>query len=364
LTISSAALATPAGTTISIPGGEHGIGFDDLRSDPATGAIYVPAGVTGSVYRIDPSTGTLSVVKGFASTPTWSGHNDGPTSLDVGLGGLFVVDRTSRTLDVARLASQTIVASVPLGGPPDLARYSPSTREVWVTEPAAHRIEVLDLVPFIRSGAAPTPKLSIDTPGGPQALVLDSIRHVAYTHLPDSARTVAIDLETHSIRSSWPCGCDDKNPQGIALDAARGQIFTACDDGTVLAFDANRPGVLLGKARSGRGVNIIAYNDQLHHLYVPGAESATMAILTVKPSGSLELLAVVPVPHGAHSVATDHGHSAYVCDPEHGALVVVEDPFPADADRSSGTHADAGASSRLQHGIRQDSANQSQAEQR
>lgn len=68
---------------------------------------------------------------------------------------------------------------------------------------------------------------------------------------------------------------------------------------------------------------------KLAHLYVPGGDSATLAILGVAGSGKLTKLGRVAVAADSHCVASDQLGRAYVCDPGHGAILIVVDPFPA-----------------------------------
>lgn len=80
---------------------------------------------------------------------------------------------------------------------------------------------------------------------------------------------------------------------------------------------------------AGKGVDIIAYNPTLGHLYVPGGDSATLTILGVAASGRLDVLGSVAATADAHCVAADDAGHAYACDPKHGTLLVVTDPYPA-----------------------------------
>lgn len=81
--------------------------------------------------------------------------------------------------------------------------------------------------------------------------------------------------------------------------------------------------------KSGNGVDIIAYDTQRAHLYLPGDESATMAIIGVSAKGLLSILGVVPTAKDAHCVTKDQQGNAYVCDPRRGRLLVVHDAFAA-----------------------------------
>jgi hypothetical protein len=53
---------------VSLPGGEQGIGFDDIVYAPALQQVIVPAAQTGRVYLIDPAT------KSHESCAVWQGR--------------------------------------------------------------------------------------------------------------------------------------------------------------------------------------------------------------------------------------------------------------------------------------------------
>jgi DNA-binding beta-propeller fold protein YncE len=72
-------------------------------------------------------------------------------------------------------------------------------------------------------------------------------------------------------------------------------------------------------------VDVVAYSPQLHHLYVAGADSATMTVIAVSAGGKLSAVATVPTAKGAHCVAADDQGGAWVCDPDGGRLLVYQD---------------------------------------
>jgi hypothetical protein len=166
----------------------------------------------------------------------------------------------------------------------------------------------------------------IDVPGGPESLVIDATRGRAYTHTWNDA-TVAIDLAKHKEAARWKNGCAAS--RGIALDEKRGLLFVGCDEGKATALDLAHNGQQVGSADTGKGVDIVAYNPTLAHLYVPGGDSATLTILGVSETGKLAVLGNVAVAADSHCVAVDDLNHAYVCAPKQGALLVVTDPFPA-----------------------------------
>src|SRR6516165_9024215 len=100
---------------IALPGGNAGIGFDDLGFSASLHQVLVPAGRTGTLDLIDPDTKQIASIEGFAGSGTFGGgHGEGITSVDEGRGLLFVTDRTARMLDVVDSNTRSIIASTGL----------------------------------------------------------------------------------------------------------------------------------------------------------------------------------------------------------------------------------------------------------
>jgi DNA-binding beta-propeller fold protein YncE len=310
-------------TALALAGGGGGIGFDDLMFSPALHRVLAPAGRTGKLDLIDPATQKAETIAGFsADADTFpGGHGEGTTSADVGGGFIFASDRSRGEVEVVDPKAARIVGSTKLSGGPDYVRWVAPLTEVWVTEPSKQQIEFFALAKgkLVRRG-------SIDAAGGPESLVIDATRGRAYTHTWDDT-TIAIDLTRHKEVARWKNGC--KGSRGIALDEKRGFLFAGCDEGKAVTLDLAHDGKQLGSVKTGKGVDIIAYSPSLAHLYVPGGDSATLTIVNVGKDGRLDVLGSVAVAADSHCVAVDDVGHAYVCDPKHGALLVVTDPFLA-----------------------------------
>lgn len=322
----SAALASPEiakPAKLALPGGEAGIGFDDLMFAPALHRVLAPAGRIGKLALIDPKTQRIEWVAGFSADADKlaGGHGEGTTSADAGGGFIFASDRSRTEVEIVDPKTLKIIGSANLAGGPDYVRWVEPRSEVWVTEPNKKQVEffALDEGKLVRKGV-------IDVPGGPESLVVDATRGRAYTHTWNDA-TVAIDLATHKEVARWNNGCAAS--RGIALDEKRGFLFVGCGEGKATALDVTRNGKQVGSAATGKGVDIVAYNPSLAHLYVPGGDSATLTILGVSATGKLAVLGSVAVAADSHCVAVDELAHAYVCAPKQGALLVVTDPFPA-----------------------------------
>lgn len=309
---------------IDIPGGNGGIGFDDLQFSVSLGRVLVPAGRTGVLALVDPATNAIETIPGFsAREKAEGGHGFGTTSATEGAGFLFAIDRTAMKLDVVDPKAKKIVADAPLGGGPDYVRFVLPTRELWVTEPDAESIEIFAL-PNAEDGKPPVPHAvaTIKVPGGPESLVIDGTRGRAYTHLWKGG-TVSIDLKERKIIATWKNGCDGS--RGIALDEARGFLFVGCAEGRAAVLDVVHDGKELSNLTAGDGVDIIDYDSVKRHLYFPGGNTATMAILGVSETGELSLLATVPTAKGSHCVTTDKKGHAFVGDPKAGRILAITD---------------------------------------
>jgi hypothetical protein len=310
--------------SVQLPGGEGGVGLDDLRWSPMLQRALVPGGRTGNLDLVDPQTGAVSSVPGFGSKDAYSGgHGDGCTSADEGAGVLFAIDRTRRMLAVVDPEQRTILSETPLAAGPDYVRYVPMTHEVWVTEPSAEVIEIFSL----SAATPPVPTLAgqVSVPGGPESLVIDGTRGRAYTHLWRDT-TLAIDLAHREVVARWPNAC--KGSRGIALDEPHGLLFVGCEEGRAATLDVAHDGKLVGSAPTGRGVDIIACDAARGRLYVP-AEDGTLTILGFTPHGALSVVGTRPVPDGAQGVTTDGAGHVFVGDPEAGRLIILVDDQPA-----------------------------------
>ncbi len=321
-----AAAAGAAPDTIALPDGARGIGFDDIQYAPAVRRILVPAGRTGRLVLIDPSTKATTAIAGFSSTTSFKGgHGEGTTAaaeLDGEAGLVVATDRGARALRLVDVKRGAIVASVKLAAAPDYVRVVPGLREIWVTEPSRKQIEV-----FRASGAtdlAPVTKIAV--PDGPESLVIDASRRRAYSHTWTD-QTFAIDLDAHKVLTTWRNGC--RQSRGIALDEKRGLVFSGCAEGKATVVDLGASKVV-STADAGTDVDSIGYGATLGHLYVPGGGSADLSIFAVAGGGKLALLGKTATAADAHTVAFDPvSRNLFVGAPAHGTVLVIHDSYPS-----------------------------------
>ncbi|MGH8290730.1 MAG: YncE family protein [Steroidobacteraceae bacterium] len=308
-------------SVIKVPGGEHGVGFDDIGYAAPLHRVTVPAGATGNLVMIDPVTDALTVIPGVAAAPADAkGRREGTSSAVYAEGYLFASDHDPAEVVAINPHTRKIVGRTKLESGPDYVRYAARTHEIWVTEPAKQQIQVFKLA--VALGPVLTSQAVIHIAGGPESLEIDNRRNRAYSNLWRS-KTVEMELSTHEVLAEWPNTCGGSH--GIAIDETHDHVFVACGEGKVVTLAPGDQGKILASAPAGTGIDIISYSPRLHHLYVPGARAATLTIFDVAPSGRLTSLAVYRTAERAHCVTDDNDGHVFVCDPPAGAILKIDD---------------------------------------
>src|SRR5579883_593264 len=208
-TTSSIAPRGPAHLTtrrLALPDTHGHATLDYLVFEPTHGRLWVPVGETGSVDVLDPASGQFTRVDGFAKAER-EAHGQkrmmGPSSGAAGEGFVYVGDRASS--EVCAIDARTLErgACLQLSSPPDGMAYVTSARELWVTTPRDSSVTVLDAS---KPGVLAR-KAVIKTPGSPEGYAVDEAHGAFHTNLEDKDQTLAIDLKTRTVRSTWPSGC-------------------------------------------------------------------------------------------------------------------------------------------------------------
>jgi hypothetical protein len=314
--------AGPLVTSVALPDGPPGIGFDDLRWAKSIQKILAPAGRTGNLDLVDPVTLAVDAIGGFTQSSSFTNgvHAAGCTSADEGRSMLYALDHETMQVRSVDPKSGPTVHATTLAIDSDYVRYVSTTDELWLTQPLTG-IEVLSLP----ASGAPTHAATIPITGGPEALIVDGSRGRAYTN-SFGGTTYAVDLATRTVVETWTNGC--ALSLGLELDADRGFVFVACAMGSIVVLDAAHGGVKLGELAQGAGLDILSYDSTLHHLYVQGGTSGDLGILGISSSGQPTHLGTVKTA-ASSTCATDGSGHVFVADPENGGLIRVRDTYPA-----------------------------------
>ena len=306
---------------IALPGATGPVSLDYLASDRATGRVWIPAGDTGSVDVLDVASGAVTRIKGFPTAEREiRGHKRlvGPSSASIGDGVVYAGNRANSevcVIDSTRLVRGSCIA---LASSPDGILYVGATRELWVTTPRDKSITILD------ASAPPRlwTKMKIVFDGEPEGYAVDNGRGIFYTNLEDKDKTLAIDVRTRKVVSTWSPQCGSDGPRGLAVDSSRGLLFVACTD-HLQVLDTAHDGALLSRLDTGAGVDNIDYLEARQLLYVAAGKAARLTIAQVGDKGAVETVATVVTSEGARTVVADRDGNAVVGDPAQGRVLLI-----------------------------------------
>jgi hypothetical protein len=303
---------------VSVPGGAPGVGFDDMRFSAALAQLLVPAGRTGDLELVDPSSEQIATVDGFSSQATYAGNTSfGVTSADEGKGVIYATDRTSKMLARVEPGSRTITATLALASTPGYVRYVAPTSEVWISEPETSQIEIVSLDAHGGVALANAGSISVD---GAESLEVDPLRGLAFTN--SATHTIAIDVAKRAVAGTWTNGCT--TARGLAVDVGRGWVIVGCSEGKLVVLD-EQSGATLGAATTHTGVDRVAYDPSRGRVYVPSSTAAALDVLQVHSKGVPSLLGSLKAPTGTHCAVTPGAGNVFVCAPSLGQVVFVFD---------------------------------------
>jgi hypothetical protein len=333
-------VAGDAGANASVPltGLEAGYSFDDLRYSRTLHSIIVPGGYSGNIYLVDPDTLAVTTIGGFTKGTMASGWL-GPSTVDEGGGYIFVGDRSSGitspstpyTLSVVDPKMKMIVAQVQTAGYPDYVRYLPGRNEVWIEEAFNLEVEVFTLP----SSGTPTPThAAVISPAGvPEGLGVDSKTGKLFSHNLLAPSIFEFDSATRTKTGTWTLGCTASS-QGntthgnASVDSERGFVFAGCADAKVTVLNEST-GKALDTYTLGPGASLSSYSPELHHFYFRADGALPVAIFDVASTGKLTLLTKVQSVLQGHCLTADDQHHVWTCDAAKGAVLRLDDPYPA-----------------------------------
>ncbi len=304
--------------TLPLPGATPaGIGMDYIGVDPATNAVWVPAGNTGAVDIIDPDTNKIRQVTGFPTKEVEFRNVKrviGPSSVTFGGGTVFIGNRADSSVCAVNAKTLARERCQVLASSPDGLAYVAATKELWVTTPRDKAIRILD-------AATLHEKATLTFEGSPEGFAVDRKRKRFYTNLEDKDRTLAIDVASRKIVATWNPGCGEEGPRGLRVDETTGHLYVACT-AQLKVLDAAGDGAVLSSIDTGKGVDDVDYVPASHLVYVGAARDAKLTIARDDAAGHLTVVATVPTAAGARNPAVAKNGAVYLA---HGGGVASSD---------------------------------------
>src|SRR5262249_47748277 len=126
---------------------------------------------------------------------------------------------------------------------------------------------------------------------------------LVFVNNEDSSRVAAFDVAKLQLKSEWPL-TPGETPTGLALDAAGGRLFSACEESkTVVVLDSKSGGVLQSLP-IGQGCDGVAFDADARRVFATNGEGTLTVIGEDKP-GHFAVLETVATRTGARTIAVD-----------------------------------------------------------
>jgi DNA-binding beta-propeller fold protein YncE len=268
---------------ISLPGEE---GWDLLAFEQGGHRLFVSHGTRVLVVDTD----TLKVVGEIADTPGVHGIALAP---DLGRG--YISAGRANTIVVFDLKTLARLKEIKTTGDnPDVILYDATSHRVFSFNGRGRNVTAVDATTDAVLGT-----IALDAK--PEFAVSDGKGHV-YVNLEDKSSLAVIDPVHLTVTSVWPiAGCQE--PSGLAIDAARGYLFPACDNKVMAVVDASS-GKVLGTAPIGDGVDGADF-DPATNLAFASCGEGVLTVVKAGKSGHPEVVETAKTQHGARTMALD-----------------------------------------------------------
>jgi DNA-binding beta-propeller fold protein YncE len=231
-------------------GGKGGWGF--LAVDPAAHQLFITR--SNRVSVLDTTTGKLlGEVEGMSSLRNLALDDSGKFGY-----ATDVTDGTAAFVRVFDRSTFKLVASIPTGPVPFAIIFDPSTKLVFAFSSRAHTTAVID--------AATNQSIdSIPLDGRPGSAVGDGKGSI-YIALPALGEIQRIDAASKKVTASWPL-TPCTGPANLAIDSARHQLFTTCEDHSLVAV-STETGHVTAVAKAPDKAGDLAFDSRSNMLFL------------------------------------------------------------------------------------------------
>ena len=202
-------------------GGKGGWGF--LVLDAPAHRLYITR--TNRVMVIDTETGKpVGQIEGMKNLRDLALDDSGRYGY-----ATDVTDGSAGFVRVFDRSTLKLVTSIPTGAIPDAVVFDPSSKSVFVFNSRGRSVTVIDAA--TNQVTATIPLLS--RPGS----AIGDGNGAIFVALPALGEITRIDAFEKKTTSSWPLG-SCTGPSGLAFDGSHHQLFTICENHTLVSVDA------------------------------------------------------------------------------------------------------------------------------
>ena len=261
-------------------------GWDYLTFDPATKHVFISRST--HVMVVDPQTGT--VVGDIPNTPGVHG-----IAIADGLGKGFTSNGMDGSVTVFDLASLKAIATVQTGSKnPDGITYDPVTKRLFTFNGGSDDATVID-------AQTDTVVATIPLGGRPEFPTVDG-RGMVYDNIESTSEIVAIDAKSAKIVKRFPLGTC-QHPSGLSMDQQHRRLFPACQ-GMLGVVDADS-GKVIATVPTGAGTDATRFDPNGQLAFASNGRDATLTVVHEDDPNHYSVVQNAATVAGARTMALD-----------------------------------------------------------
>jgi YVTN family beta-propeller protein len=268
-------------------------GWDLLTVDPATRRLFVVR--PDRVQVISEDKGKL-----LGEIPGLDGGHG--VALLAALNKGYVTSGKAGTVIIFDLKTlKPIGQPIAVGKTPDVIIYEPFSKHLFVCNGASDDASVID-------PATDTVVATVPLGGAPEFAVSDQKGRL-YVNLEDKSQIAVVDMRENQVILNWPLA-PGVEPTGIALDVVGRRLFSTCHNQKMIVLDSEN-GHLLAEVPIGQGVDGCFFDPAKGYAFASNGEGTlTMVQERADQPGQFAVVDSVPTRKGARTMAFDLKTSA------------------------------------------------------
>jgi YVTN family beta-propeller protein len=281
-----------------IPIGGEG-GWDCIEVDSASQRLFISRGT--HVMVLDVVTGKI-----MGDIPNTNGVHD--IALVPRLKKGFITDGRENAVTVFDLATLKETNRIPVGEGPDVMAYDAVSNLVFTLNGGSNDATVID---------ANTEKVvgTVKLDGKPEFARPDG-KGSLFVNIEDKSTIDKVDIVALKVVSSWPLS-PGEGPTGMAIDAKRGLLFSACDN-EMMAVSDFKTGKVVSTAKVGKGPDGAAFDEAMGLAFCPNGRDGTLTVIgkdysvvqTVVTQRGARTMALDPKTHKIYLIAAEYEPAA------------------------------------------------------
>lgn len=278
------------------PAGDQG--WDLLTVDTASNRLFATHGEKVDVVDLGSGqvTGSVSGFKGAHGVAVVGGKAFATSGKD---SSIVVFDATTLAVE----------ARIPAGGAkPDAIAADPASGRVFAGLAGSDALAAID--PVSRKVVATVP-----LPGNPELLVADGAGRL-YVNVENRSEVAVVDTRVLKVVALWKLAPGEE-PTGIAVDPAKGRVFSACANRLLVVLDT-RDGKVLAHLPIGEHVDGAVFDPGTGTAWAPGGDGTLVGVREEAP-GKFVVVQKLSTRPGARTIALDpRTHRLYLPSAEYG----------------------------------------------